>query len=75
MADQWPISKISLRSARLLRGLTIEEVSLLINISERRLSKYERNNGCTPLEIAIVLMNLYAIPVSALDYLDFDCCV
>lgn len=75
MADQWPISKISLRSARLLRGLTIKEVSLLINISQRRLSKYERDNGCAPLEVAIILMNLYGIPMTALDYLIVDCCV
>lgn len=68
MVDVWPLTKVSLRTARLIRGLTIKEAAALANISTRRLSRYEMNVCDTPLEDAIKLLDVYNIPFSALDF-------
>ncbi|WP_370452226.1 helix-turn-helix domain-containing protein [Cohnella sp. AR92] len=68
MGELWPITKITLRSARLLRNLSLNEVSMHVKISARKISYYERNVCATPLDVAITLLDFYGVPFYALDY-------
>lgn len=51
--------EVDLKQARLNSGYSKKEVSTLINISDRSLSKYENIPGKTPADVFIKLLKIY----------------
>ena len=60
--------KCTFRSARIVSGFTIKDVSATLNISPRVLSRFERNTDEMPLDLAIKLLEIYKIPLSSLQF-------
>ncbi|WP_412679087.1 helix-turn-helix domain-containing protein [Brevibacillus borstelensis] len=61
-------SKLTLKNARHLRGYTLKEVAQKLRISVKTLSRYERRPGETPLHVAVILISLYQVPISLIDW-------
>lgn len=63
METEINMHQISLRTARITSGYTVEEAAKWINISPETLSEYERDAGEIPLSTAIEILSLYRVPV------------
>jgi DNA-binding XRE family transcriptional regulator len=62
------IAIISLRSARVSSGYTVEEAAKCINISPKKLCGYERDAAEMPLSTAIKILELYRLPIDIIYF-------
>ncbi|GED53518.1 helix-turn-helix domain-containing protein [Brevibacillus borstelensis] len=63
-----PLSKITLRDARILSGYTPNVAAKEAKVSVESLRRYEQNPGKTPIHIAVRLSNLYNISIDRLSF-------
>lgn len=71
------MSKIPLKYARELRGLTQTEAAKLIGVSVDTLSNYERGKSYPDIPILRKIEDVYGVPYSNLSFLpeDYDLAV
>jgi transcriptional regulator with XRE-family HTH domain len=54
--------KVTLRAARINRGLTTKEVADIVGKNENTIQKYERDSTNIPRDLSIMLIQLYKVP-------------
>ncbi|GIO39271.1 hypothetical protein J41TS12_41320 [Paenibacillus antibioticophila] len=54
--------KITLRAARVNRGLTLEEVAGILKKSVDTIRKYEKDSSHIPRDLLVSLLKLYQVP-------------
>ena len=59
-------SKLTLKSVRINRGLTVKEVAKILNINCQIVLSYEKNSENIPVELLMKLSNIYQYPM---DYI------
>jgi len=52
-----------LKEARIKSGCSQKQISTMINISERTLSRYESEPGKAPIDVAVRLLSIYNVPL------------
>ena len=52
-----------LKSLRVAKGLTQEEVSVILNVSNKTISKWETGNGLPEVQSLMALADLYDVKV------------
>jgi len=60
------MSQISLKAARVNKGLTLTEVGEAVNLSAYTLSKYERGEAMPRWDVFVRLCRLYELPLDAI---------
>lgn len=53
---------ITLKTARILRGLTIRQVAVLTGKCPDTISKYEKDSTDIPRDLSVLLLKLYNVP-------------
>ena len=57
-----------IRSVRISRGYTIQQLSLYTGVPKIKLALYESNPSIMPLDIALKLVELYKVPFSSICF-------
>lgn len=55
-----------LRQARLINGVSLEQLSGMLGVSKKSLARYEKNPYKAPADVAVRLFAFYKIPLSQL---------
>lgn len=66
--DQQPRTKMSLSTARILSGYSIDQVSVILQISCDELNEYEIKPSDVKIETAARLLTLYGVPFSNVSF-------
>jgi DNA-binding XRE family transcriptional regulator len=60
--------KLTLKAARINAGFTQEEASERLHIHKSSLSNYETGKTAPPMDIALLMAELYDVPINDLNF-------
>lgn len=60
--------KLTLRAARINKGLSTEEAAKELNISRHTLYKYEEGSSSPNVKTALAMSKLYGVSIDMLDF-------
>jgi transcriptional regulator with XRE-family HTH domain len=61
--------KITIRAARVNKGLSVEDAAAKLGVSKYSLSNYEKGRTCPTVATGKKMSELYGIPYDNLDFL------